>query len=110
MPQKLIDLNNAKAGSILAKSVEDSAGRILCREGTELSDKLIIRFLRMGIEKVTIKHDIPFTKEQLEKQKQLIDRRFVLIKKEDKLLQKLKNECINYYEKKVLSDDQEASD
>lgn len=110
MPQKSIDLNNAKAGSVLAKAVEDSAGRILCREGTTLSDKLILRFLRMGIEKVIIKHEIPFTKEDLLKQKKLIEKRFILINEEEKLLFKLKKICIDYYEKKVLKDDQETPD
>ena len=107
MPQKTINLNNAEEGFLLVKDVLDTSGRILCREGTVLTKKLILRFLRMGIENVVIKDEVFLSKEEIEQEKKIIERRFQLIGSENSFLFKLKNISLNHLEMKAEQEEHE---
>ncbi|MDU2063914.1 MAG: HD-GYP domain-containing protein [Sporomusaceae bacterium] len=57
------ELPKLKAGMLLGKSVLDLRGRILLSEGTVLSDPLIDRLFRLGVEDVMIQEEASVTLE-----------------------------------------------
>jgi len=49
-----IKLEQAAPGMILAKRVENERGMALCKEGTELTDSILLRFENAGIASISV--------------------------------------------------------
>ena len=65
MPQKALPLSMAQAGMVLAKPACNDKGMVLCKEGTELTENLIERLGRFGIDMVTIEDDHEVTPDEI---------------------------------------------
>lgn len=65
-----VPIELVKPGMVLARPITNDAGMALCAEGTELSENIIERLMRMNVSHVTLKgHPVDFggetkTKEQ----------------------------------------------
>lgn len=73
---KKILLNKAEPDMILAKSVLNQQGTILCGAGKQLTENLIDRFQRMGIEEIWVEGDEPLSAPKLLKMRKQIEKRF----------------------------------
>ncbi|MBA2849097.1 hypothetical protein G4V39_11035 [Thermosulfuriphilus ammonigenes] len=73
-----IPISLAREGMILAKEVTDSAGRVLCGPGTELSQRLLDRLANMGVQFVVVEgHPVAMPGEKsLEERLAELERRF----------------------------------
>ncbi len=76
MSVKCLPLTQVNPGMILAKPVVDDKGRTLCGPGTLVTDKLVSRIEKMGISVVYVQSDEKMSDEELQKERQKIERRF----------------------------------
>ncbi|MBX6422295.1 hypothetical protein [Thermosulfurimonas sp. F29] len=73
-----LPLSYVKPGMIVAQEVRDEKGRVLCPEGTRLTEDLLERFYRMGVRFVTVKGrpvEFPWEK-TLEEELSELEKRF----------------------------------
>ncbi|MCB1152169.1 hypothetical protein KDL45_00865 [bacterium] len=79
MPQKALPLSMAQAGMVLAKPACNDKGMVLCKEGTELTENLIERLGRFGIDMVTIEDDHEVTPDEIAARLGALERRFAQV-------------------------------
>ncbi len=53
----MIQLDQAKAGDVLAADVLDSEQRLLCKKGTALTARLLERFEQLGVSSLSVQTD-----------------------------------------------------
>lgn len=86
-----IPLNMAKSGMKLAKDVLTDNGRVLCGQGTELSDSLLSRLDNLGIESITVEgFPVPMLGEEakpLEVLMEELEERFKMVTSEPLLME-----------------------
>ncbi len=100
MPTACIPLEKAKPGMKLAEDVVNTAGMVLCRSGTELTEALIQRLENMGVEKVLVEEPM-----SAEKTRQLLEEKRMLVEeafkgKNTACMRMLKHAFLNFWEKK----------
>lgn len=87
MRAKCISIDKAKINMVLAKPVEDDQGRTLCSSGTKLSEKLLARFEKMGIESVYIETQEVITYEQYQAMKKDVEQLYAKVSPDNILYQ-----------------------
>ena len=85
-----IQLAVAEKGMILAVSVENDSGVVLCAEGTILTDEIIQRFNQMGITEIYVENEDILSQEDYLDLQHKIEQRFVLTSDHHTLPGKLK--------------------
>jgi hypothetical protein len=86
-----VPIELAKPGMVLARPIANDAGMALCAEGTELSETIIERLIRMNVSHVTLKgHPVDFGGETKTKEQKVeeLKTRFSRVQ-EDPLMQKV---------------------
>jgi hypothetical protein len=69
-----IPLDMAKSGMKLAKDVLTDNGRVLCGQGTELTDSLLLRLDNLGIQSITVEgFPVPMPGEEVKPLEVLIE-------------------------------------
>lgn len=86
-----IPLDMAKSGMKLAKDVLTDNGRVLCGQGTELTDSLLSRLDNLGIESITVEgFPVPMPGEEVKPLEVLIEEleeRFKMVTSEPLLME-----------------------
>ncbi|HUU50618.1 MAG TPA: hypothetical protein VMW81_06645 [Nitrospinota bacterium] len=86
-----IPLDMAKSGMKLAKDVLTDNGRVLCGQGTELTDSLLLRLDNLGIESITVEgFPVPMPGEEVKPLEVLIEEleeRFKMVTSEPLLME-----------------------
>jgi hypothetical protein len=86
-----VPIELVKPGMVLAKPITNDAGMALCAEGTELSENIIERLMRMNVSHVTLKgHPVDLGGETKTKEQKIdeLKARFSRVQ-EDPLMQKV---------------------
>ena len=98
--KKCIPTSDAEEGMVLARSVENEKGMILCAEGTPLTGDIIERFNQMAIPEIYVEKEEELSVEDYISLKQKLEQRFVLAGDHRSLLGKLKTALLDRLELK----------
>ncbi|HPP06906.1 MAG TPA: hypothetical protein PLW88_06015 [Syntrophorhabdaceae bacterium] len=83
-----INVDEAKPGMITSKPISNENGIVILKENTELTEAIIDRFKKMGIEYVFVKGERKFSKSKEEMLKE-VEKRFAHVDKKP-LMDKIK--------------------
>jgi hypothetical protein len=90
MGQKAIPVSQAREGMVLAQTVANAKGMVLCAEGTTLTSLLISRFEKIGVEMIRVQWEEIMTEQALFDLNEKLLKRFSKVRN-DSLLGLLKS-------------------